>query len=124
MIFVWYQGGGVTGDTVLNVMRGIRYAKDKKAEFTQKNREARVATKAADIADKMTLGKATVKKIEDIEDDIERVEAVGNLNKPRMEAMLMMYGNNFILQKYKETLNLYCLVELNASEVLKNCSVA
>ena len=41
----------------------------------------------------MALGKATVEKIEAIEDDDVRVEAVGNLTKIRMSAMLVICRN-------------------------------
>ena len=67
MIFVWLRGG-VTGDTVLNMMREIRYAKEKKEESTEKNRAERAVTKAADIAKQTILGGANVEKLEAIED--------------------------------------------------------
>ena len=59
--------GGVTGDTVLNMMRGIREEKDKKAEITEKNFATRVKTKADDISKYMTLWKATVDKLNAVE---------------------------------------------------------
>ena len=52
-----------------NVMCGIRDAKDKKTEITEKNCAARAAENSADISDQMRLKKATVEKIEGIEDD-------------------------------------------------------
>ena len=42
--------GGVTGDTVLNVMTEIRDEKEKDEESTENNRAEIAATKAADIA--------------------------------------------------------------------------
>ena len=80
-------------------------------------------TKMAEISDQMTLGKATVDKLEDIEDDDKRVEAVGKLTNPRMEVMLVMCGNTVIVHKSKETLGLDCIVVLNTSGVLKNGAV-
>ena len=59
----------VTGDTVLNVMPGIRYAKDKMAESKENNRAKIEATKEADISKQMTLWEATVEKIEAIQDN-------------------------------------------------------
>ena len=44
----------------MNVMRGIIDAKYKKAESKEKNCAAIEATKSADIAKQMILGKATV----------------------------------------------------------------
>ena len=80
----------------------------------------RSTTKAEEIINQMTLGKASVEKLEVIEDDDERVEAVKNLTKPRIAEMFVMYGNNFRLYTPKETLKLCYIVELNASGVLKN----
>ena len=115
--------GGVTGDTVLNVMRGIRDAKDKKAEITERNRVARSSTKAVDISKQMMLGKATVDKIEAIEDHNKIVEAVGKRTKPSMAEMLVMYGNNTRAQTAKETFQLDCIVAFNASGVPNNSAV-
>ena len=75
----------------------------------------RAASKAADIANQVTLGEATVKKFEASKDNNKRVEAVGKLTKSRMAAILVMYRNNFRLQTAKETLRLDCTVALNAS---------
>ena len=91
MIFFWSRGGGVTCDTVLNVVRVIRDANDKKTEITEQNRAARAAKKAADIANQMTLGKANVEKLEAIEDNNKRLEAVRKLTNPRMVAILVVY---------------------------------
>ena len=74
-------------------MSGIRYAKDKNAETTEKKRATRAATNPEEISKQMALGKATVEKIEAIEDDDVRVEAVGNLTKIRMSAMLVICRN-------------------------------
>ena len=119
MIFVW-SWWGVTGDTVLNVMRGIRDSQDKNAESTERKNAVSAATKAADISEQMTLGKATVEKLEAIEDNGERVEAVGNINKPRTTATLVMNVNNVRVHAAKNNLRLYCIVALNASGVLNN----
>ena len=81
VIFLWSRGG-VTGDTVLNSMCGIKDAKDKNSESAEKNRVARAATKAEDIAKQMTFGRATMEKLEAIEDNNKRVEAVGKLTNP------------------------------------------
>ena len=81
VIFVW-SWWGVTGDTVLNVMRGIRDSQDKNAESTEMKNAVSAAMKAADISEHMKLGKATVEKLEAIEYNCERVEAVGNITKP------------------------------------------
>ena len=75
------------------------------------------------ISEKIMLGKATVEKLEAIEEDNERVETVGKLTKPRMEDMLVMYGNNVRVQTAKETLRLDCIVALNTSRVLNNGAV-
>ena len=64
-----------------------------------------------------------MEKLEAIEDDYERVEAVGNLTKTRMAPMLVMYRNTVIVQKPKETLQLEYIVALNAPGVLKNSAV-
>ena len=68
----------------------------------------------------MMLGKATVEKIEAIEDDDVRVEAVGNFTKLRMAAMLAMCRNTVRVQTDNKSLRLYCIVELNALGFLKN----
>ena len=39
--------GGVTGENVMNMIRGIRYAKDNNMKNKDKNHAAIVATKAA-----------------------------------------------------------------------------
>ena len=57
--------------------------------------------KVANITNQMTSGKYAVKKLEDIEDNNKKVEAVGKLTKTSMEAMLVMYRNNFRLQTAK-----------------------
>ena len=90
VIYVWYRGRGVTGDTVLNVMHGIIDAKDKKAESIEKKCKSIAATKVAEIANQITLGRATVEKLEAIENNDNRVEAVGNITKPIIDAMLVM----------------------------------
>ena len=55
--------GGVTEDTVMNVMHDIRDAKvQKRAEIIEKKQAGRSATKAADISENMKLGKSTVEK--------------------------------------------------------------
>ena len=59
--------GGFTGETLLNVMRGIRDTKYKKEENIENDCATRAATKAADIAKQMTSGKATAEKLEAIE---------------------------------------------------------
>ena len=115
--------GGVTGDTVLNMMRGIRDEKYKKTESTDKNHTERAAAKAADIAEQMTLGEPTVDKLEAIEEDDERLESMGNITKPSMEEMLMMYGETFRVQTSKETFRLDYIVLLNASGFLNNSAV-
>ena len=97
--------------------------KIKEAEITEKNRAARAATKASDIAKQTTLGKATVENIKAIEDNNKRVEAVGKLTKPRMAAILVMYGKLVRVQTPKEIFLLDCIVALNASGVLKNGTV-
>ena len=61
---------------MINMMRGIRDAKDKKAESSENNCAAREATKMEDITNQTTLGKDTVEKIEAIEDNNKRVEAL------------------------------------------------
>ena len=80
----------------------------------------RAVTKAADIAEQMTLRKDTVQKIDSIEDNGERVEAVEKLVKPRISAMLVMYVKTVRVQTAKENLRLDCTVALNASGFLKN----
>ena len=56
---------------------------------------SRAATKAEEIAEHMMLGKATVDKLEVIEDVDERMEDVENITNPRMAVMLVMYVNTF-----------------------------
>ena len=75
----------------------------------------RASTKRIEISDYMTLGKATVEKLEAIEYNEKRVEAVGKLTKPRMADMLMMYGNNFRVKISKGILRLDCIIALNYS---------
>ena len=58
-----------------------------------------------------------MEKLEDIEDNGERVEAVGNINKPRTTATLVMNVNNVRVHAAKNNLRLYCIVALNASGV-------
>ena len=115
--------GGVTSDTVLNVMRGIGYGKDKNMEIAENNCVARSATKAADISKHMTLIKATVVKLEAIEDNNKRVESLGKLTQIIMAAILVMYGNTVIVQTHKDIFRLDYIVALNASGVLKNGTV-
>ena len=115
--------GGVTSDTVLNVMRGIGYGKDKNEEIAEKNCVARSETKAADISKHMTLIKDTVVKLEAIEDNNKRVEALGKLTQIIMAAILVMYGNTVIVQTHKDIFRLDYIVALNASGVLKNGTV-
>ena len=88
-----------------------------KMESTEKNSAARAATKAAEIAEEMMLGKATIEKLEAIEDNDKRVEAVGNITKPRMAAMLVR------VQTDKDTFRLDFIVALNSLGVLKNGAV-
>ena len=91
---------------------------------TQKIKRRKVQRRrGADITKQMTLGKATVEKLEAIKDDDKIVEAVGNLTKTRMSAMLVVYRNTIIVQTSKETLRLDCIVTLNASGVLKSGAV-
>ena len=106
--------------SVLNLMCGIRDAKDKKAESTEKNRATISATKAEDIVKQMTLGKANVDKLEAIEDNNKIVEAVGNITKPRMAAILMVYKNIVRVQTPQDILRLDFVAALNASGLLKN----
>ena len=71
----------------------------------------------------MTLGKATVEKLKATKDNNKRVGDVGNITKPRMSEILVIYGKTFRVQTSKETLRLDCIVALNASGVLKNGAV-
>ena len=107
-------GGGVTGSTVLNVLRGIRDANDKNAESIEKKHAARASKKVEEITKQMISGKATVDKLEAIEDADERVKAVVKLKNPSMATMLVMYGETFIVKTSKETLRLECIGTLNA----------
>ena len=84
---------------------------------------ARAATKAEDITKKMMLGKATVDKIEDIKEDANIVKTVGNLTKPRMAAMLVMYGNTVRVKTDKDTLRFGFIFTFNALRILKNSTV-
>ena len=122
MIFVW-SWWGVTGDTVLNVMRGIRDSQDKNAESTERKNAVSAATKAADISEQMKLGKYTVEKLEAIEYNGERVEAVGNITKPRFVEMLVMHRRNVRVQTVKYIFRLDCIVMLDVSGVLNNGAV-
>ena len=122
VIFVLYQGG-VTGDTVLNVIHGNRDAKDKKALNYREEVCGKTAMKAADIFDQMTLGKVNVEELEDIEDADKRMGGVGNLTKPSMAEMLVMYRKTLRFQAAKETLWLDLIVPLNALGDLKNGAV-
>ena len=90
--------GGITCDTVLNVMHGVGYSKGKKSESIENNRAVIEATKAEEIAEHITLGKAIVGKLEAVEDDDERLGAVGNIIKPRVADMLVVYINTIIFQ--------------------------
>ena len=83
----------------------------------------RAATKAAEIAKQMTLGKTAVEKLGDIEGDDKRVEAVENLANTRMAAISVMYVNTFRVHIAKENLQLDCIVVLNASDFLKNSAM-
>ena len=122
VIFVWSHRG-VTSDTVLNAIRGIRDEKYKNAEITDNNRVSRAETEAADIAKQMTLGKATMDKLKAIDENNKIVEDVGNITKPSMAEMLVMYRNTFRVQTAKDNFRLGCIDELNASGVLKNGAV-
>ena len=73
-----------------------------------------------EIYEKMTLRKANVEKIETIEDNGKRVEAVGNLTKPRMKAMLVMQGKNYRVKTSKKKFWLDFIVTLNLSGVVMN----
>ena len=92
-------------------------------ENRKENHAAKASTKAAEIANQMTLGKTTVEKIKAIHDDDKIVEAVGKITKPRMASILMMYGKTVRIQTSKETLRLDCIFALNALGVLKNDAV-
>ena len=122
MIFVWSHRG-VTSDTVLNAIRGIRDEKYKNAEITDNNRVLRAETEAADIAKQMTLGKATMDKLKAIDENNKIVEDVGNIIKPSIADILGMHGKNSRVHTYKENLRLDCIVMLNASRVPKNGAV-
>ena len=63
----------------------------------------------------MTLGKATVEKLEAIKDDDKIVEAVGNLTKTRMSAMLVVYRNTIIVHTPKENFRSDYIVTFNTS---------
>ena len=80
-------------------------------------------TKAAYISKKATLEKATVEKLEAIEDDNKRVEAVGKPTKPRMAEILVMYGKTVRLHTPKGIFWLGCILLLNALGVIKNGTV-
>ena len=71
----------------------------------------------------MTLGKATVENLKAIEDDDESVGAVGNLTKPRLLAMLVMYEKTVGFQTAKDILRLYYIVALNSLRDLNNSAV-
>ena len=67
----------------------------------------------------MTLGKATVEKLEAIEDKEKNVEHVGNLTKPSMAKHLVMHGKPVRVQAPKDILRL----DWNASGVQTNNKV-
>ena len=79
--------------------------------------------KVAEIANQMTLGKATVEKLDDIGDDHNIFDAVAKLTKPTMTAVLVMYIKNFMFQTSRETLVLIFIVMLNASGFHKKGAV-
>ena len=64
-----------------------------------------------------------MEKLEAIEDNNKRVEAVGNITMPRMAEILVMYQNPIRVYTPKEILRLDFIVTLNASRVLKNGTV-
>ena len=72
--------------------------KYKKVEIIEKKRAERALTKSAYISEQMTLGKATVDKLEAAEEDDERVEGVGKLTNTRMAEMLVIYRNTVRVQ--------------------------
>ena len=121
--YIFLVPGGFTGDTVLNMRRGIRDAKDKNTESTDNNGVTRALKKAADISKQMTLGKGTVDKLEAIKGNNKTLEDVGKLNKPRMEEILVVYGKTVRVHTAKDTLRLDCIVALNASGVIMNGAV-
>ena len=55
------------------------------------------ATKGTDIYKKMTLGKPTVKNLEDIEENNKRVKVVGKLTNLTMAEILVMYENTVLV---------------------------
>ena len=79
--------------------------------------------KAANIAKQMTLGKATVDKLDAIEQNKKIVEDVQKITNPRMAEMLVIYRKTVRLNTPKETFRLYCIVALNVSGVLNNSTV-
>ena len=110
--------GGVIGDTVLNVVCGIRYEKDKKGgkyreEACGKSRDEGGRGCRADNGGVSYCG-----KLETIEDDYKKVEDVGKITKPRMEVMILMYRKTVKVQTAKDTLWLDCIVDVNASGFL------
>ena len=58
---------------------------------------------ATTFSNPMTLGKATVQKLEAIEENDKRVYAVVNLTKPRMVDILVLYENTVLVQTAKDT---------------------
>ena len=66
-------------------MHGIIDARDKNAGSFEMNCAVRATTKAAEIDEQMLLDKATVKKLETIEDDEKIVEAVGSSPRQRWQ---------------------------------------
>ena len=80
-------------------------------------------TKAADISKEMTLGEATVDKLEAIEDNNKIVDTVGKLTNTRMAEILVVYIKTFRVQTAKETLRLDFIVVMNASGFFKNGAV-
>ena len=71
----------------------------------------------------MTLGKATVEKLEATNDNNERLYDVVNTTKPRMSSILVTQGQTVRDQTYKKNLWLDFIVALNALRVLKNSAV-
>ena len=63
----------------------------------------------------MTLGKSAVYKLEVIEENNERLEAVEKFTNTRMSGMLVMYINNVIMRTSMEILWLVFIVALKIS---------
>ena len=62
-------------------------------------------------------------KIEAIEENKKRLGAVGNITKPRIAEILVIYGKTVRVQTAKEILWFNCIVVMNPSGVLKNGTV-